>query len=364
MSKYTRQITQTLTDEDQGFTIDVDVYDILRAFNVTDPAIQHAVKKLLCTGIRGHKDSRQDLEEAVQSIERALDVVKVDEKLAAFANELQPVTSDNPQESPACPWRFGDVIRTRGEGTDFDWTITEITPRGVECRTGGRGEISTFIPFASYKDYDLVKEVKADEPPACPFKVGDILQHKEHGLRCRVEQINSDKRLIWVRDIKSGQRFYIAKTGWRYYEVLSNNTASPQPECPFKIGDIIQHNMDIEDQAGPKWQIVGIASERLSVVNFNDYNDASQIERRFWPNYSRVGTAAAEAKEQPGCPFKVGDIIAKPNSTGWKIDRILSDRLHVTSDDPYRTPSQIDRQFWPNYRIVIPTTLDATQQTC
>jgi hypothetical protein len=86
MSKYTREITQTLADEDQGFTIDVDVYDVLRAFNVTDPAIQHAVKKLLCTGIRGHKDSRQDLEEAIQSIERALDVVKVEEKLAAFAD--------------------------------------------------------------------------------------------------------------------------------------------------------------------------------------------------------------------------------------------------------------------------------------
>jgi hypothetical protein len=33
-------------------TLEIDVYDILKAFNVVNPATQHAVKKLLCAGFR------------------------------------------------------------------------------------------------------------------------------------------------------------------------------------------------------------------------------------------------------------------------------------------------------------------------
>lgn len=51
-----------------------DVYDILAAFNVTNPATQHAVKKLLMPGTRGHKDVIQDLEEAHASIGRAIEL--------------------------------------------------------------------------------------------------------------------------------------------------------------------------------------------------------------------------------------------------------------------------------------------------
>ena len=50
----------------------VDVYDVLVAFKVTDPAIAHAVKKLLATGQRGHKDKMTDLKEAHWQLERAM----------------------------------------------------------------------------------------------------------------------------------------------------------------------------------------------------------------------------------------------------------------------------------------------------
>lgn len=49
----------------------IDVYDVLKAFNVTNPATQHAIKKLLASGQRGYKDTQQDLDEAIQSIQRA-----------------------------------------------------------------------------------------------------------------------------------------------------------------------------------------------------------------------------------------------------------------------------------------------------
>ena len=51
--------------------VQVDVYDVLNAFNVTCPATQHAIKKLLNAGKRGHKDAVTDLSEAMVSIQRA-----------------------------------------------------------------------------------------------------------------------------------------------------------------------------------------------------------------------------------------------------------------------------------------------------
>lgn len=50
----------------------VDVYRVLDAFKTDSAAIDHAIKKLLCAGMRGAKGKRQDYLEAIQSIEAAL----------------------------------------------------------------------------------------------------------------------------------------------------------------------------------------------------------------------------------------------------------------------------------------------------
>ena len=52
----------------------VDVYDVLVAFNVTCPAIGHALKKLLAPGKRVAKDRATDLNESIQSIKRAIEL--------------------------------------------------------------------------------------------------------------------------------------------------------------------------------------------------------------------------------------------------------------------------------------------------
>lgn len=64
-SKYDREIKKDVY---------VDVYDVLCCFEVTNPAIAHAVKKLLMPGNRGHKDMEQDLHEAIQSIYRGIEI--------------------------------------------------------------------------------------------------------------------------------------------------------------------------------------------------------------------------------------------------------------------------------------------------
>ncbi|HGB3193973.1 TPA: hypothetical protein ACIVAT_000624 [Salmonella enterica subsp. enterica serovar Waycross] len=51
--------------------VQVDVYDVLQAFDVTNPALQHLIKKALCVGIRGHKTKQQDLQEIIDSAIRA-----------------------------------------------------------------------------------------------------------------------------------------------------------------------------------------------------------------------------------------------------------------------------------------------------
>lgn len=56
----------------------IDVYRVLALFEVVDPAIQHAVKKLLCSGRRGIKDRAVDLQEAIDSINRAIQMMAED----------------------------------------------------------------------------------------------------------------------------------------------------------------------------------------------------------------------------------------------------------------------------------------------
>lgn len=63
-NKYTRQVKGA----------DIDIYDVLRAWDVTCPAIQHAVKKLLAPGQRGHKDRITDLREALASVQRGIEM--------------------------------------------------------------------------------------------------------------------------------------------------------------------------------------------------------------------------------------------------------------------------------------------------
>ncbi|UCW44476.1 hypothetical protein [Pseudomonas phage PPAT] len=56
----------------------VDVYWVLRLFRVNDPCIQHAIKKLLVPGKRGVKSEHKDVEEAIASLQRFLQMEKED----------------------------------------------------------------------------------------------------------------------------------------------------------------------------------------------------------------------------------------------------------------------------------------------
>lgn len=70
-NKYDRIVKDT-----DGNSVVVDVYSVLDGFNVTCPALQHLIKKALCVGIRGHKDTDQDLQDINASAIRAIQLNK------------------------------------------------------------------------------------------------------------------------------------------------------------------------------------------------------------------------------------------------------------------------------------------------
>lgn len=80
MSKYDREIIGR-DSEGNLRVIKVDVYCVLNAFEVTDPALQHLIKKALCAGLRGHKNTEQDLQDIVDSGHRALTLFKDTQQL-------------------------------------------------------------------------------------------------------------------------------------------------------------------------------------------------------------------------------------------------------------------------------------------
>lgn len=78
-SKYLRRILTTPDGK-------VDVYAVLLAFEVTCPARQHALKKILCAGQRDKGSEMQDLKEARDAIDRA---IQLSLAMSAAAQEIE-----------------------------------------------------------------------------------------------------------------------------------------------------------------------------------------------------------------------------------------------------------------------------------
>jgi hypothetical protein len=74
-SKYHRKIYSCSVIEPGAF-VTADVYNVLVGFGVTCPARQHAIKKLLCAGLRGKGDEKQDLSEAIDAVKRAIELLE------------------------------------------------------------------------------------------------------------------------------------------------------------------------------------------------------------------------------------------------------------------------------------------------
>ncbi len=56
--------------------VEIDLYDVLKAYDVTCPALAHAIKKAMLPGARHAKSFEQDIDEAIASLERAKELNK------------------------------------------------------------------------------------------------------------------------------------------------------------------------------------------------------------------------------------------------------------------------------------------------
>lgn len=75
-NKYHRHIYSCLNE---GEDVIVDVYQVLEAFDVRCPARQHAIKKLLCAGLRNKGSELQDITEAKDALNQAIHLQQIRE---------------------------------------------------------------------------------------------------------------------------------------------------------------------------------------------------------------------------------------------------------------------------------------------
>jgi hypothetical protein len=81
----------------------LDVYRVISIFGVTDPCIQHALKKLLCSGVRGHKDQSKDIQDVIDTLERWKQMRGEDDKVENKPlSKVSEAVADN--TSPLKPW--------------------------------------------------------------------------------------------------------------------------------------------------------------------------------------------------------------------------------------------------------------------
>lgn len=80
LTPYHRKINGVVFDSNgnpvDGYYAVIDVYDVLFAYrdSIGNPALEHAIKKCLCAGTRGHKNREIDMKEIYNSVKRAIDI--------------------------------------------------------------------------------------------------------------------------------------------------------------------------------------------------------------------------------------------------------------------------------------------------
>lgn len=126
---------------------ELDVYRVLDLFGVTDQALGHAIKKLLAPGGRGAgKDFRRDVQEAVDTLTRRLEMLDEDAAQDFEADVVVPVNAGDGRlsfDGDWTPWSGGsdapvgpsvvveckrrNMISRMGHAATFNWCHNGLT---------------------------------------------------------------------------------------------------------------------------------------------------------------------------------------------------------------------------------------------
>ena len=109
----------------------LDVYRVISIFGVSDPCIQHALKKLLCSGVRGHKDQSKDIQDVIDTLERWKQMREEDDKITSSEVISPKVSLESTDiDSPVENWypdNSGEWIEYDGSGQPVeDDVVVEV----------------------------------------------------------------------------------------------------------------------------------------------------------------------------------------------------------------------------------------------
>lgn len=121
---------------------EIDIYQIGNLYEVKSHAVFHALKKILCAGKRGAKDYEQDLMEAIEAIERELQIVELN------AGHL-------PDGEGWIEWKKGSSINSD------EYPFVEVKLANGQSNTGKPG--SLFEWYVRGAPDDIVAYRKADD---------------------------------------------------------------------------------------------------------------------------------------------------------------------------------------------------------
>lgn len=119
----------------------VDVYRVLHAFEVTDPCLQHAAKKIMCAGGRGAKDAKKDVEEAIDSLVRWLEMRREESGENLQGNDLKVSVCDtmNLADSFLKDIRATELAYAENQHKTL-WTEADEERAGIIALNGNEGD--------------------------------------------------------------------------------------------------------------------------------------------------------------------------------------------------------------------------------
>ena len=119
----------------------LDVYRVISIFGVSDPCIQHALKKLLCSGVRGHKDQSKDIQDVIDTLERWKQMREEDDKITSSEVISPKVSSESSDiDTPTEKWYpddSGEWIEYDGSGQPVKDDVEVEAVMAVERRVRG-----------------------------------------------------------------------------------------------------------------------------------------------------------------------------------------------------------------------------------
>ena len=118
-------------------------------------------------------------------------------------------------------------------------------------------------------------------------------------------------------------------------------------DCPFTAGDMVCPKLQPDDH----WYICAVMADSM-LLQKPGRNEDFTVAAIY---YDRWQLCTGVAEQPAECPFAVGDVIrsiANPDALGWRIERVLEDKMEAVSDDGYKTPADILREEWCRFAII------------